>query len=824
MASTKSANEYEASLQGSLLPGKKIVRIATKREFDYTLDVPSFADSAALESLQSSEWDTSRVLLSHVRFKTRLFPHETHNDGFHKKCAAEVAAIKTFFPYIRDESLYICFTAWLSFACAMDDILETLDPMSREETLIECVAVVEQRLSFACAWPWFDNALEMLRRVKRGRPGESPRAVDSRVPTLTRTLVSHCKAHLPDDSFRAFFKAIVVVFHAHAEEARFIRGAIPGDLSTYMQFRCRTISLNPFFEVIKCKYLPPEWKSAPVWDNLQMQVSRAAGLQNDLIGLERDMEEGEPLNAVIVLLRSAGFQKNKSVALALDAVADICLAASAAPRETFMAVASVMRHIVSLADTHLKWCSTAKRYQVKVLHSSDSPPPPAPSKTQSNTQIVRSVGICHGLPTYPGDADEGLTALVTGATGLSGYHMVQVLSASRRWKKIICLGSRPPPSNFFAGLGDSAGRVEHLAVDFRSESFEIARRLSDKVSQVDHIFYFSYLQPAPKGDVLNLWANADELATVNSTMFTNFIAALQQTQLKPKRFLLQTGTKHYAFYLGPAQVPAFESDPRVTLDRNFYYEQEDTLYAYCKSVGASWGVARPSYIVGAVPDGSLNHLVGFGIYAAVQARLKQPLRFPGDYSAWDREQVQSSAMLNAYFEEWMVLSDKTANQAFNIHDGHCFTWGRLWPLLAQWYNVDWTPPEDDETKYRVMTLPSPTTPRGHGPQATLRSTNSLLEWSLQPEVEAAWTELVKENNLLLDPFADQYRARIFSFSDSAVIGDAPMTTSLRKARHFGFHGTVDSYHSIFGTLHELARLRLIPKPAVDKFECDYLID
>jgi hypothetical protein len=31
----------------------------------------------------------------------------------------------------------------------------------------------------------------------------------------------------------------------------------------------------------------------------------------------------------------------------------------------------------------------------------------------------------------------------------------------------------------------------------------------------DHIFYFSYLQPAPKGDVLNLWANADELATAN---------------------------------------------------------------------------------------------------------------------------------------------------------------------------------------------------------------------------------------------------------------------------------------------------------------------
>jgi len=196
-------------------------------------------------------------------------------------------------------------------------------------------------------------------------------------------------------------------------------------------------------------------------------------------------------------------------------------------------------------------------------------------------------------------------------------------------------------------------------------------------------------------------------------MFANFIAALKQTTLTPRRFLLQTGTKHYGFYLGPAPLPAFETDPRVTMGRNFYYEQEDALHAYCKSVGAAWGVARPSYIIGAVGDGSLNHLVGFGIYAAVQAHLEQPIRFPGDFSAWDREQVQSTAMMNAYFEEWMVLSDKTANQAFNIHDGLSFTWGRLWPNLARWYKVDWTPPELEEDKYRVMTLPYATTPRGY---------------------------------------------------------------------------------------------------------------
>jgi hypothetical protein len=331
---------------------------------------------------------------------------------------------------------------------------------------------------------------------------------------LTRALLTHCKMHLSRDSFRAFFKAISVVFHAHIEESRFIQGMVPGGLPTYMQFRTQTISLNPFFEVIKCEYLDAEWESSPIWDDLQMHVSRAAGLQNDLIGLERDMKEGEPLNAVIVLLRTAGSHDNnlvddalladsvnsiaenhnQSVALALDGVGDICLAASAAPRETFSAVASVTRHIVSLADTHLRWCSTAKRYNANISQKSISTTALASVSSEPDSHTVRSVGIYHGLPTYPeSNTDTSLTALVTGATGLSGYHMVRALASSRRWKTIVCLGSRPPPANFFADLGDGADRVEHLAVDFRTDPSEIARCLSERISKV-------YVQVEPSYD------------------------------------------------------------------------------------------------------------------------------------------------------------------------------------------------------------------------------------------------------------------------------------------------------------------------------------
>lgn len=182
--------------------------------------------------------------------------------------------------------------------------------------------------------------------------------------------------------------------------------------------------------------------------------------------------------------------------------------------------------------------------------------------------------------------------------------------------------------------------------------------------------------------------------------------------LKPKRFLLQTGAKHYGFHIGPATSPSFEDDPRVELENNFYYPQEDLLFAYCKETGAQWNVVRPSYIIGAVRDNLLNHMVGIAVYASVQSYLKKPLAFPGDYVAWDREYCQSTALLNAYLEEWAVLSPETGNQAFNAQDGLPFTWGRFWQYLAEWYGTTWTPPEIDSSKYETFESRWKDTPRG----------------------------------------------------------------------------------------------------------------
>lgn len=62
--------------------------------------------------------------------------------------------------------------------------------------------------------------------------------------------------------------------------------------------------------------------------------------------------------------------------------------------------------------------------------------------------------------------------------------------------------------------------------------------------------------------------------------------------------------------------------------------------------------------------------------------MKQSLVFPGDYLAWDKEQIQSSAMLNSYMSEWTASTPAASDEAFNAGDDFPFYWSCFWPVLA----------------------------------------------------------------------------------------------------------------------------------------------
>ncbi|KIV96338.1 hypothetical protein PV10_00219 [Exophiala mesophila] len=431
---------------------------------------------------------------------------------------------------------------------------------------------------------------------------------------------------------------------------------------------------------------------------------------------------------------------------------------------------------------------------------------------------VQQKGIYHNLPTFD-PSITGLTAIVTGANGISGFHTMRVLLESpKRWSKVYALSRRPPPKSMMALLTeDQRSRVQHVAADFLEDPQKLADAMSGAGIKADYIFFYSYLQPKPPPGAA-VWSNVDELVKVNSALLDNFLKALTISNIIPKRFLLQTGAKNYGIHIGRARAPAIESDPQPShLEPNFYYFQEKLLFEWCKAHNTKWNVVMPAWILGAVNNAQMNAILPYAYYAAVQAQKGEPLHFAGDFNTWTFEQHHSSAMLTGYLSEWIVLEDKCQNERFNSQDTGPVTWDRFFHELVRWFGVEKgiVLPEEDLSKFQIIKgKAGKDTPMGYGPPTELRVRFSLVEWASQPENKKAWEEIMASSGgqLVDNPFEDTVAN--FSFGDAALM--QLLSLNMNKARRLGWTGFVDSIECLFHMYSEMGDLGMLPRLKVDK--------
>jgi hypothetical protein len=89
------------------------------------------------------------------------------------------------------------------------------------------------------------------------------------------------------------------------------------------------------------------------------------------------------------------------------------------------------------------------------------------------TQTVISKGIFHGLPTFPEHDGKQYSAIITGANGISGAHILSALAETpSRWTKIYALSRKVPSKPVY-------DHVTYLAVDFLDAPEKIAKVLVD---------------------------------------------------------------------------------------------------------------------------------------------------------------------------------------------------------------------------------------------------------------------------------------------------------------------------------------------------------
>ncbi|KAI7152229.1 hypothetical protein KC349_g9061 [Hortaea werneckii] len=431
---------------------------------------------------------------------------------------------------------------------------------------------------------------------------------------------------------------------------------------------------------------------------------------------------------------------------------------------------------------------------------------------------LRQSGIYRNLPTFDSSI-RGLTAIVVGATGISGLNTIRsLLDVPGRWETVYAI-SRSPFSEEVLSLFslEQRKRIKHVSIDLTGSASEIAGSLEKAETKSDYVFFYGYIHPSGKQAMDP--AMADALVEANVPIFQNFLQALDLAKIEPKRILLQTGGKTYGGHIGRARLPYIESDPQPKhLSNNFYYFQEDALFKFCEEhPKTSWNIIRPFGIVGAAPNVGMNTFLPFAILAFVQAKRQEPVFFGGDIEEWQNECCHSSARLTGFLSEWAVLEDQCQNQAFNAQDGSPLSWDRFFEELARWYEVEKgiEGPELHNAKFKSFQLAGgKDAPLGYGPPPAIRLSRTLVEWSEDPTNRNVWKMAMEssEGKLKMDPFDQSKRGDVFSGDWAYYKIGQP---SVAKLRRFGFNGFVDTMESVFEMYQDMAKLGIIPAPKVD---------
>jgi nucleoside-diphosphate-sugar epimerase len=178
---------------------------------------------------------------------------------------------------------------------------------------------------------------------------------------------------------------------------------------------------------------------------------------------------------------------------------------------------------------------------------------------------------------------------------------------------------------------------------------------------------------------------------VNAALLRNLLHALRDSPVQ--HVALMTGLKHY---LGPFEAyaagempdtPFHEEEPRLPV-ANFYYAQEDELWAAAERQGFHWSVHRAHTVIGHAVGNAMNMGLTLAVQASICKELDQPFIFPGSETQWNGLTDMTDSGLLAEHMLWAATADGAGDEAYNIVNGDVFRWRWMWPRLAAYFGVE----------------------------------------------------------------------------------------------------------------------------------------
>src|SRR3954454_21680802 len=350
------------------------------------------------------------------------------------------------------------------------------------------------------------------------------------------------------------------------------------------------------------------------------------------------------------------------------------------------------------------------------------------------------------------------TALVVGVTGIAGYNTAQALLAEG-WRVV--------------GLSrthryDIPG-VQHVYADvLDTDSVEAA--ITGR--GITHLFFTTWSRQDTEADNCR----------VNGAMLANTLEAVRRTT-RLQHAVLVTGLKHYlgpfeAYASAPAETPFRESQGRLPF-QNFYYEQEDILFAAAEEQGFTWSVHRPHTMIGYALGNVMNMGVTLAMYGSICRETGEPFIFPGSPQQYGGVTDITDARLLGRHAVWSATDPAARNQAFNTVNGDVFRWRQMWGRVAEGLGV------------------APADYPGH-PQP--------LEGRMD-HADDVWAGLVKKHDL-----ADYPASALASWwhTDADLGREVETFADMSKSRSLGFLTFQDSARSFLDLFDTLRAQQVIP--------------
>lgn len=271
---------------------------------------------------------------------------------------------------------------------------------------------------------------------------------------------------------------------------------------------------------------------------------------------------------------------------------------------------------------------------------------------------------------------------------------------------------------------------------------------------------------------------------VNGAMVRNLLQALSSKN-SVQHVALVTGLKHY---LGPfdayakegisPETPVREEHPRLKFD-NFYYAQEDEVFAAASRDGFTWSVHRPHTVIGEAVGNLMNMGTTLAVYASICKETGRPFVWPGSSAQWSGLSDVTDVRMLAKHLIWAATTPAAHNEAFNITNGDVFRWSWLWEQIADWFGV--------ETR---------------GFSGTIHPLKNEMNGK-----DMVWKEIAKKNGL-----REENLGRLASpwHTDLDLGRPIEVMTDMSKSRKLGFRAYQSTKDSFFDLFQQLRTNRVIP--------------